>query len=300
MSVNLPYLKQKDKVTIVGTAKKFNPKEIEAAVKTLESWGLEVVTGKHLFKTHFQFAGADKERAEDLQNALDDKTVKAILCVRGGYGTNRIIDKINFKRFLKNPKWITGFSDVTVLHSHLNQKGIPTIHSLMPVQLGKIAYKKSTGTLYDALFGKTVKYLIPSHKLNRQGLANAKIVGGNLSILCSLIGTPSDIDTKGKILFIEEVDEYLYRVDRMIIQLKRAGKLKGLKGLIVGHMTDMKDNPDPFGKDAYEIIEEAVKEYKYPVCYNFPAGHEPDNFAIFLGKKATLKVKEGKTELRFD
>jgi muramoyltetrapeptide carboxypeptidase len=219
--------------------------------------------------------------------------------VRGGYGTNRIIDEINFKKFRKNPKWIIGFSDVTVLHSHIHNKGIQTLHGLMPVQFGKHEYKSSIGTLKDALFGKPIKYILRSAKLNRTGNTHAKVVGGNLSILCSLLGTSSDIDTKGKILFIEEIDEYMYRLDRLMVQLKRAGKLSKLAGLIVGHMTDMKDNEPTFGKTANQIILDTVKEYSYPVCFNFPAGHEPQNFSIILGKKAHLKVGSEKVELKY-
>jgi muramoyltetrapeptide carboxypeptidase len=299
MLIRPPYLQKNDKVAIVATAKAFSFNELEAGIKSLEAWGLQVVKGKNLYKAHHQFAGNDEERLHDLQTALDDHSIKAILCVRGGYGTNRIIDKVNFKKFLKNPKWIIGFSDVTVLHAHLHQKKIQTIHSLMPIQFGKPVYQKSLGTLKDALFGKQVKYITRSYKLNRAGNASALVVGGNLSILTSLIGTPSDVDTKGKILFIEDIGEYLYRLDRMILQLKRAGKLSKLKGIIVGHMTDMLDNDIPFGKTANEIIAEAVKEYKYPVCFNFPTGHEPQNFAMLCGREAQLKVGSDKVELKF-
>lgn len=294
-----PYLKKKDKVAIVATAKSFSPNELKPGIKLLESWGLEVITGKNLYKSHHQFAGTDLERLEDFQTMLDDQSVKAILCVRGGYGTNRIIDKLNFKQFLKKPKWIIGFSDVTVLHAHIHKKKIQSIHSLMPLQFGKQSYRTSLGTLKDALFGKKVNYILRSHKLNRPGTTSATVIGGNLSILTSLIGTPSDIDTKGKILFIEDVGEYLYKIDRMILHLKRAGKLSGLKGLIVGHMTDMTDNAVPFGKNVNEIIAEAVLEYTYPVCFNFPIGHEPQNFALICGREAQFKVGKDKTELKF-
>jgi muramoyltetrapeptide carboxypeptidase len=299
MSIAPAYLKKKDRVAIIATAKSFEPKELAAGIKILESWGLQVVLGNNLYKSHHQFAGTDKERAEDFQSALNDETIRAIFCVRGGYGTNRIIDNINFRKFKRKPKWIIGFSDITVFHSHLHQKNIQTIHALMPLQFGKQAYQKSLGTLKDALFGKQVKYVLRSTKLNKVGNNTAPIVGGNLSILTSLIGTPSDINTKGKILFIEDIDEYLYKIDRMFLQLKRAGKLQGIKGLIVGHMTDMKDNIIPFGKTANEIIADAVKEYKFPVCYNFPLGHEPQNFAMICGREAQLKVGTDKVELKF-
>ncbi|MBX9853031.1 MAG: LD-carboxypeptidase [Cytophagaceae bacterium] len=299
MSQTPPFLKKKDKVAIIATAKNFDPKTIQSAIKILKSWGLEPVEGEHLYKKHFQFAGSDAERANDFQQMLDDDSIKAILCVRGGYGTNRIIDQINFKKFYKKPKWVVGFSDITVLHNHIHKKNIPTVHALMPTQFAKQEYRSSIGTLKDALFGNQLKYIIKSNKLNRTGNTNAQVIGGNLSILCSLIGTPSDINTKGKILFIEEIDEYLYKLDRLIIQMKRAGKLNKLKGLIVGHMTDMKDNDVSFGKTANQIIADAVKDYKYPVCYNFPAGHEPQNFSLIFGKEATLKVGSEKVELKF-
>jgi muramoyltetrapeptide carboxypeptidase len=298
MSTQPPYLKKKDKVAIIATAKAFDAEELNPGINLLQSWGLQVVLGKNLYSSHHQFAGSDDQRTSDLQSMLDDDSIKAIFCVRGGYGTNRIIDNISFKKFKKNPKWIIGFSDVTVLHSHIHKKNIQTIHSLMPLQFGKAVYQKSVGTLKDALFGKAVKYILTSTKLNRAGNATAPVVGGNLAILTSLIGTPSDLDTKGKILFIEDIGEYLYKIDRMMLHLKRAGKLSQLKGLIVGHMTDMEDNPIPFGKTANEIIAEAVKEYKYPVCFNFPIGHEPQNFTIVCGREAILKVGE-KVELKF-
>ena len=299
MSHTPPFLKKKDKVAIVATAKNFDPKAIQGAIKILESWGLEAVEGKFLYKKHFQFAGNDKERAHDFQEMLDDDAIKAILCVRGGYGTNRIIDQINFKKFYKKPKWIVGFSDITVLHSHVHKKNIETVHALMPTQFGKQEYRTSIGTLKDALFGNQLKYIIKSHKLNRIGNTSAQVVGGNLSILCSLIGTSSDINTKGKILFVEEIDEYLYKLDRLVIQMKRAGKLDKLKGIVVGHMTDMKDNDISFGKNANQIIADAIKEYKYPACYNFPAGHESPNFSLILGREANLKVGNEKVEVKF-
>jgi muramoyltetrapeptide carboxypeptidase len=299
MFTSPPYLKKNDKVAIIATAKKFELSKLKPAIKILESWGLEIVLGKNLYKSHHQFAGTDEERAYDLQAMLDDESIRAIFCARGGYGTNRIIDKLNFKKFLKKPKWIAGFSDVTVLHCHLHNKKIQTIHSIMPSLFSQQGSQKSVGTLKDALFGKPLKYLTTSSKLNRTGKVSGTVIGGNLSIINSLIGTPSDIDTKGKILFIEDVGEYLYNIDRMIIHLKRAGKLSKLKGLIVGHMTDMEDNDIPFGKNANQIIAEAVEEYKYPVCYNFPAGHDSQNFSMIFGKAALLNIKSDKVGLEF-
>lgn len=283
-----PYLKKGDKIAILATARKISKEEIEPAIVILKSWGLEVVLGKNLFKADHQYSGTDEQRAADLQLMLDDTSIKAIISARGGYGTIRIIDKINFSKFKKHPKWIIGYSDITVLHSHMHTIGIDTIHATMPINFTK--NKEATETLCKALFGEKISYEIKAHPLNRKGEANAELVGGNLSLLYALTGSVSDIDTKGKILFIEDLDEYLYHIDRMMINLKRSGKLKHLKGLIVGGMTDMKDNAIPFGKTAEEIILDAVKEYKYPVCFNFPAGHVDRNLALVLGRKVDLRV----------
>jgi muramoyltetrapeptide carboxypeptidase len=283
-----PYLKKGDKIAILATARKISKEEIEPAIAILKSWGLEAVLGKNLFKADHQFSGTDEQRAADLQVMLDDTSIKAIISARGGYGTIRIIDKINFSKFKKHPKWVIGYSDITMLHSHIHTIGIETIHATMPINFTK--NKEATETLRRVLFGEKISYEIKAHPLNRKGKANAELVGGNLSLLYALTGSASDIDTKGKILFIEDLDEYLYHIDRMMLNLKRSGKLKHLKGLIVGGMTDMKDNAIPFGKTAEEIILDAVKEYKYPVCFDFPAGHVDRNLALVLGKKVDLRV----------
>lgn len=290
------FLKKGDKIGIIACARKISLTEIQPAIDILNAWGLEVVLSKNLFKTDNQFSGSDDERAEDLQMMLDDDSIKAVISARGGYGTMRIIDKIDFTHFKKHPKWIIGYSDITVLHSHLNNFGIETIHATMPINFMK--NREATETLRKALFGEKLKYIIESHPLNRRGNTEAKLIGGNLSLLYALTGSISDIDTKGKILFIEDLDEYLYHIDRMMMNLKRSGKLEHLAGLIVGGMVDMKDNAIPFGKTAEEIILDAVKEYNYPVCFNFPAGHIDRNLALFLGRKIKLKVA-GTAELSF-
>lgn len=284
------FLKVGDVVGIVATAKNFLPEELNAGIEIIKSWGLEVKLGKNCYNHYHQFAGTDTERFSDLQEFLDDKEVKAIVCARGGYGTSRIIDDISFSAFEATPKWVAGFSDVTVLLAHLNSLGYQSIHSSMPVVFGKNQNLPSIQTLRDTLFGKLNSFQFPFHELNRKGNADGQIVGGNLSILVSIIGTASDIPTEDKILFLEDIGENLYRIDRMMIQLKRAGKLDKLKGLIVGHFNDMSDNSVPFGKSAFEIIADAVKEYKYPVGFNFPAGHEADNRAFILGAKYNLSV----------
>ncbi|WP_028979922.1 S66 peptidase family protein [Sporocytophaga myxococcoides] len=284
------FLKVGDVVGVVATAKNFLPEELNAGIEIIKSWGVKVKVGKNCYNHFHQFAGTDEARFSDLQEFLDDKEVKAIICARGGYGTSRIIDDISFSGFEAHSKWVAGFSDVTVLLTHLNSIGFQSIHSSMPVVFGKNHNRHSIQTLRDTLFGKLNPFQFPYHKLNRTGNIEGQIVGGNLSILVSLIGTSSDISTEDKILFLEDVGENLYRIDRMMIQLKRAGKLNKLKGLIVGHFSDMSDNTVPFGKSAFEIIADSVKEYTYPVGFNFPAGHEADNRAFILGAKYILNV----------
>jgi muramoyltetrapeptide carboxypeptidase len=282
------FLKKGDKIGILACARKISREEIQTAIDIFKAWGLEVVLSENLFKVDNQFAGTDDERANDLQIMLNDNSIRAIISARGGYGTIRIIDKIDFTHFKKQPKWIVGYSDITVLHSHINNLGIETLHATMPINFSKNV--DAIETLRKALFGEKLNYESPPHPLNRKGNAEAKLVGGNLSILYSLTGSISDIDTKGKILFIEDLDEYLYHIDRMMMNLKRSGKLGHLAGLIVGGMSDMRDNSVPFGKTTEQIILDAVKEYNYPVCFNFPAGHVEKNSALYFGRKVKLKV----------
>lgn len=295
MSVIIPSaLRSGDKIGIVSTARKISPEEIQPAVTLIRSWGLEVVIGDTIGKEDFQFAGTDDERIADFQKMLDDDSVRAIICARGGYGTVRIIDELDFRKFLKNPKWICGFSDVTVLHAHLLQVfNCASLHCSMPVNFSANT-PESLDNIRKVLFGEQLKYEIPSAPFNKTGRAEGILCGGNLSILYSLAGSASDIDTAGKILFIEDIDEHLYHIDRMMMQLKRSGKLENLAGLIVGHFSGMKnlDESNPFGKTAYEIIADAVSEYDYPVCYSFPAGHEPDNRALISGKQTVLTVTD--------
>ncbi len=296
------FLKPGDTVAIVATARKVTRMEMKPAIDLLKSWGLEVQPGKNLFKEDRQFAGSDDDRASDLQKALNSKTCKAILFARGGYGTVRIIDRIDWKRFAKDPKWLIGFSDVTVIHNHVQRHlGIETLHAPMAFSFPKMT-PGCTKVMKDTLFGERLRYTwqskTSSDQLHRRGKCKGVITGGNLSMLYSLIGSNSDIDTHGKILFLEDLDEYLYHVDRMMMQLKRNGKLNGLAGLIVGGMTEMKDNQVPFGRTAEAIIREAVAEYDYPVVFGFPGGHIPNNYPILLGREATLNVSD-KMELTF-
>lgn len=291
------YLKQGDKIGIVACARLISQEELQPALDILNSWGLEVVLGKNLFNTNHQYAGTDAERAEDLQSMIDDVTVKALISARGGYGTVRIVDRLDFTIFKKHPKWIIGYSDITVLHSHIHNFGIETLHATMPINFTK--NKEATESLKRALFGEGMNYELEPYELNRNGNAEGELIGGNLSLLYALSGSVSDMDTKGKILFIEDLDEYLYHVDRMMANLKRSGKLEHLSGLVIGGMTDMKDNTIPFGKSSEEIIMDAVKDYTYPVCFNFPAGHIDKNMAVYLGRKVNLSVGE-KSILTFD
>lgn len=294
------YIKKGDKIGIVSTARIISKKEIYPAVKIFKEWGLEVVLGNHLFEEYNQFAGTDEQRTADLQQMLDENSVKAIICARGGYGTVRIIDKLNFSNFIKKPKWIAGYSDVTVLHSHIHSNfGIETLHSTMPLNISENKFtEESLESFRKALFGEKITYSLKTSSLSRKGKAEGILVGGNLSILYSLIGTKSDINTNGKILFIEDLDEYLYHIDRMMINLKRAGKLKNLAGLIVGGMSEMNDNKIPFGKTANKIIAETVEEYNYPVCFDFPAGHKNDNRVLILGREIKFNVEKN-VEVKF-
>lgn len=272
---------------------------MDDAVALLLSWGLEVVLGDTVTASYHQFAGDDDLRAHDLQRFIDDDTIKAIIAARGGYGTIRMIDKVDFSRFAQNPKWLIGFSDITVLHTHLFANyGAQTIHGQMPVNIPD-ASKHSLDTLRMALFGEALSYNYHAHALNRSGEGSGILVGGNLSLLLAVSGSVSDIDYGGKILFIEDVGEYLYSVDRMLRSLKRAGKFAQLAGLVVGGFTDMKDNDIPFGQTVPEIIMDIVQEYDYPVCFDFPAGHIPDNCSLIFGKEAQLSVQGQEVSLRF-
>lgn len=287
-----PYLKAGDKIAILSTARKISLEELNPAIAILKKWGLEVVIGESIEKVDRQFAGDDVGRVSDLQNMLDDTSIKAILCARGGYGTIRIIDQIDFTGFVKNPKWVCGFSDITVLHSHIQRNyGIPTIHSIMP-SVWKDATDMAVESLRKALFGEALSYTFGSYPLNKVGEMKGILVGGNSSLLFATLGSASEIHTQSKVLFIEDLDEYLYHMDRMMISLKRAGTFKGLSGLLVGGMTDMKDNEVPFGRTIEEIISEVVIEENYPVCFNFPCGHWKDNHALKLGMDCIVYVSE--------
>jgi muramoyltetrapeptide carboxypeptidase len=299
--ISPPALKKGDAVGIVAPARKILREEIEPAIKIIESWGLEVRLGKHLFGSYNQFSGTDLERAADFQHMINDPEVKAIICARGGYGTMRILDHINLRDLQREPKWIVGYSDVTVLHSIITSWfKLETIHGPMPINFPKNGQdNSSTESLQKILFGNNPSYRVASHSFNRTGSAYGELCGGNLSILYSIAGTDADINSNDRILFIEDLDEYLYHIDRMMMNLKRSGKLSQLSGLIVGGMSSMNDNAVPYGWNALEIIRDAVAEYNYPVCFGFPAGHESENLSLILGRKVTLEVTPNGTELIF-
>jgi len=293
------YLQKGDTVAIVSTARKVSKKELIPALAILKNWGLNVVLGNSIEAEEHQFAGNDNLRASDFQEMLDNPKIKAIWCARGGYGTIRMIDLLDFSNFKNNLKWIIGYSDVTVLHSHLHQLGFETLHAQMPVSI-ETKTKACVQSIKNSLFGKNNNIIIPSEVFNVTGNAKGVLVGGNLSMLYSLCGSSSSISTKGKILFIEDLDEYLYHIDRMLQNLKRNGMLDQLEGLVIGGMTKMHDNDIPFGQSAEEIILSICNDYNYPIVFNFPAGHIKDNRALILGRKAELIISKTETILTFD
>ncbi|WP_158730366.1 MULTISPECIES: LD-carboxypeptidase [unclassified Flavobacterium] len=294
-----PYLQKGDTIALVATARKNIDNNLQPAIDLLHSWGLEVIIGKTIGLDNNQLAGTDEQRAADFQAQLDNPNIKAIWCVKGGYGTVRMVDLLDFTNFKKNPKWIVGFSDVTVLHSHLNTLGYQSLHAIMPLTAPR-ATPQAVESLRKALFGEKLSYSVTSFSKNKLGKATGQLVGGNLSILYSLFGSTSAIDCSDKILFIEDLDEYLYHIDRMMMNLKRNGCLESIKGIVVGSMTKMKDNDIPWGKNALEIIEDVTQKYSIPILYNFPAGHIQDNRALILGSKVTLDVQEKGGTLTFE
>ena len=293
-----PFLKAGDTVALVCTARKFFPEDAKPAIELLESWGLKAKLGNTIGLDNYQLGGTDTERTADFQAQLDDENVKAIWCARGGYGTVRIIDSLDFTKFKKQPKWIMGFSDVTVLHSQLNLVRVASLHSIMPFTVPN-APEEVKETLRKALFGDAISYTIPSKSFDVKGKAFGELVGGNISILYSLLGSKSAIDTKDKILFIEDLDEYLYHIDRMMYNLKRNGYFENVKGIIVGSMTDMHDNEIPFGQNEVQIITEITKENRIPIAFQFPAGHQSDNRTLIFGQQVAFEVNEKEVKLQF-
>ncbi|RZL33448.1 MAG: LD-carboxypeptidase [Pedobacter sp.] len=292
------YLKKGDKIAIVCPAKKL-PKSIDVGIAILQSWGLEVVQGKTVTGSYHQFSGTDDERAADLQQYLDDPSVKAIIAGRGGYGTIRIIDKLDFTAFNENPKWLIGFSDITILLSHAFAKlNVQSIHGQMPYTFDD-STPEALESLRKILFGEEVSYSYESSFANKEGKADGILIGGNLSLLIAVEGSVSEMDFTNKILFLEDVGEHEYSIDRMMRLLKRAGKLANLKGLIIGAFNEIDEEKIPFGQTPEELIWDLVKDYDYPVCFNFPTGHIDDNRAMVLGKNVSLRVDQNKVEFKY-
>lgn len=295
-----PYLQKGDTIGLVCPAGYMPVEKISECTRVLnEDWGFTTKVGMTIGKQFNYFSGTDEERLADFQNMLDDDEVKAVLCARGGYGLTRIIDKIDFSKFKKQPKWIIGFSDITILHSHIyHNHYISTLHAPMANAFNEEGYKNEfVQSLRNVLEGKKIKYHAPPHEFNKKGEGIGELIGGNLSLLAHLIGTESDSKTKGRILFLEDVGEYLYNIDRLMHQLKRSGKLEKLAGLIIGGFTESKDTERPFGQTAYEIIRDVIKKYDYPVCFGFPVSHDKENYALKIGTGYKLKVTKSKVAL---
>ncbi len=295
-----PYLQKGDTIGIVCPAGYMALEKAQTCIDVLQQWGYQVKLGKTIGTPQKNyFSGTDAERLNDLQLMMDDANVKAILCGRGGYGVGRIIDDLKFAKLLKNPKWVIGFSDITVLHGQLFNLGMASLHAPMAAAFNDGEDKNEyIQSLRKALSGKPASYSVKPHSNNHLGEATAQLVGGNLSLLANIVGTASDIDTSGKILFIEDIGEYIYSIDRMLHQLKRAGKFKKLKGLIFGGFTDMKDTTSPFGKTMDEVLAELVHEFKIPICFGFPVSHEKENYALKVGITYQLKITKQKVMLK--
>lgn len=287
-----PSLQRGQRVAIVSTARKIMAEELAHAQNILNDWGVEVVLGESIASDFHQFAGDDELRRRDFQRQLDDPDIHAILCARGGYGTARIVDELDFSRFAQQPKWIAGFSDITVLNCHLLRLGYASIHGVMPALFGQAGGAMAVESLRRALFGEVINYQAPDMPHNRFGSATGELVGGNLSLLHTLTGTPSQVSFAGRILFLEDLDEYLYHIDRMMLHLHRSGQLAGLTGLVVGHFSLMRDNVVPFGATAYDVIDRYAQLYDFPVAYGFPIGHEPENGAVVVGRVVRLTVTD--------
>ena len=294
-----PPLQAGQRVALVAPARKISPAELDAALAILHGWGLDVVLGESIGPAHHQFGGDDDLRRRDFQRQLDDPTVRAILCARGGYGTARIVDGLDFTAFARHPKWVAGFSDITVLNCHLLRLGFASIHGTMPVLFGQAKCEAALDSLHRALFmDKPRPLTAPVHPLNWPGTATGELVGGNLSLLHTLTGTASQVSFAGRILFLEDLDEYLYHIDRMLLHLHRSGQLAGVAGLVVGHFSQMRDNAVPFGSSALEIIHAYARHYDFPVGYGFGIGHEADNRAVVVGQTVQLTVGADGARLR--
>jgi muramoyltetrapeptide carboxypeptidase len=297
------YLKAGDTVAIVAPSGllKSREGEVQQAVNLLESWGLYAVVGQHVFSKDNHFAGTDNQRSEDFQKALDDPKISAIWAARGGYGTVRILDILDYSTFKKNPKWIIGYSDITALHNQVHNLGFQSLHALMCVSLTKDLSEidATVNSFREALFGNPRNYVLKGSEYNKTGETSGQLVGGNLTILHTMLGSKTSIDTSGKILFIEEIGEYKYHIDRMLQSLKRAGYFKNLHGLVVGDISKTRKNTTLWGSSVEQLILDALSEYDFPIAFNVPAGHEKDNRALVLGRTMHLKVSKDESTLEF-
>jgi muramoyltetrapeptide carboxypeptidase len=294
-----PYLKSNDQIRIVSPSGNIEPKYIVGAKKTLSSWGLNATEGKFARTKYGRFAGTEAQRIADLQEALDDPSVNAILCSRGGYGLAQIIDKLDFSTFAKSPKWLIGFSDITILHNAISNLGVASIHGIMAKHLTQFSPNSiHVQKCREILFGQMPTYVVPKHRLNKVGIAHGKLIGGNLSVLIGLRGSQFDLDYKNNILFIEDIAERPYHIDRMMQNLRLSGALAQLSGLIVGQFSDC-DEDLLMKKSVAQIIASAVSEYDYPVCFNFPAGHVDNNFPLKLGETVQFEVTKRVAILAF-
>ncbi len=291
-----PYINSGDTVAIVAMASKLERNSIDAAIEKLQSWGLNVMVGDSVGSSDFTFSGTDDTRLQDFQSMLDNPDIRVIFSARGGYGSSRIIDRVDFTKFLQYPKWIVGFSDITAVHGKIQNLGFQSIHGPMPKTMFWDA--TSDATLRSLLFGEDVDYQFSTHSLNRFGESTGQIIGGNLALLTHCLGSASELNFDGKILFIEDVGEYLYNIDRMMLQLRRAGKLTHLAGLLVGQFSDIKENDEPFGKSAYETITEHTPIGAYPIAFDIPIGHTNENFAVRCGEVVKLNVTEQQVTLQ--
>lgn len=299
-----PYLKAGDTVAIVAPSgilkNRFD--EVEHAKALLKSWGLHTVVGKHVFSQANHFAGTDDERCEDFQNALDSPKISAIWCARGGYGAVRILDKLDYTKFKQHPKWLIGYSDITALHNQFHNEGIESIHAMMCVSLpqDESQIKETIATFKAAIFGAPLHYTLKGSTYNKTGTVTAPLVGGNLTILHTMLGSNTSIDTAGKILFIEEIGEYKYHIDRMLQSLKRAGYFDHCKGVVIGDITRVRKNTTPWGKSIEQLFLDVLGEYNFPIAFNMPAGHEKDNRALILGRTIHLNVTKTESSINFD
>lgn len=298
-SIAPPYLNSGDTVGIIAPAGRTEPAQLQNAFEVIAGWGLKICRGKHLFAQHGYFAGKDEERLEDLQQMLNDPEIKAVFCIRGGYGMTRIIDQVDLNALYQQPKWVIGFSDITALHLKLAKNNFQSIHGIMPIHFDPQKTGPSIENLREFLFGKANRIQWKHENKNLPGSATGRLIGGNLSILADSRGTSSPLQADDAILFMEEVDEYLYKIDRMLVQLQRGGIFDKLNGLLIGHFTSMKDTKNPFGASLEEIILEKVEKLKIPVAFGLPAGHDFPNYALPHNRTVTLEVNNDTSNLKF-